>query len=374
MGFSNLPTFALNMGLGREYGNKTKFSGRHLHPRARPQPCITHFKSNRGKGWKLALNNGGAPDSSIRTVPGESSKFQRHRIEQVLEEIRQRLEEQLPTLFTSDSPDYELYSRDVLFEDPLNKFRGEKRYESNISFLKESFIFTEAKFILHSSRILPDRSKVRTRWTLQMTVAAFPWKPAVYFTGLSDYIVDMSSKLVVKHVDYWDSLSSSAFFSPSAVADLVSQCSPNGTQPFDMLPPLVPLRRTQRLQVWKFDKDVILEPVRRAQSINDKHTSILFKVTGTRNEKDVRRDDVEIVESAIAVARVAGSNPSLGEVHATARALRAAVSDAQFIEANDDDSWLWVRVGPNEDSAKHKHFVWMKLSHVSVEVETEELI
>lgn len=328
--------------------------------------------------WRFSMNDEGASVES--SLPGmiNGEKQDRKGVADILEEIRQRLEKELPDLFTSESANYSLYTRDVLFEDPLNKFRGAKRYASNISFLKESPVFTQAKFYLHSSRTLPDRSTVRTRWTLQMTVAALPWKPTVIFTGISDYRVDISSKLVTGHYDYWDSLSSSAFFSPPAVVDLVSQCTPRAVLPFESLPPFVLLRRTQRLQVWKFDSRVTLVPVSSVrlgsetelkailQPIIESPRSTDTKSDDGYNGSDTPQQDGKSIGPYVAVARIDGGNPTSNEAYSAARALRSAVTDAPFSEPT-DNSWSWIRVNRG---GKYVHFVWIELAHVDMSVET----
>lgn len=328
----------------------------------------------------LRLVNDGEPVESISLSMADGEKKRQTGADGVLEELRQRLEHELPSMFTSDSANYEMYSRDVLFEDPLNKFRGTKRYASNISFLKESPVFTNAKFYLHSSGILPERNVVRTRWTLQMTVAALPWKPTVIFTGLSDYRVDQSSKLVVGHFDYWDSLSSSGFFSPPAVVDLVSQCTPGSVLPFESLPSFVLLRRTQRLQVWKFDSDVTLIPVSNFRVNDGGEPKTIFQpvlesagTTATSNETDfdnrnVSQQNAKRISRCVAVARVDGDTPSYKEVQSVAQTLRSAVTDAPFTEAA-DGSWLWVRTIPRGRSRKRVNFVWIELSGVNMDVE-----
>lgn len=80
--------------------------------------------------------------------------------------------------------------------------------------------------------------------------ANLPWRPQLVFTGQSDYVVDASG-LVVKHIDYWDSLQDSAFFSVGGLGDLLALCSPGKVSTtecggFDVL------RRTDVLQIRRF--------------------------------------------------------------------------------------------------------------------------
>lgn len=80
-----------------------------------------------------------------------------------------------------------------------------------------------------------------------------PWRPTISFTGTSDYVVD-SNGLIVRHVDYWDSLQDSAFFSLPAVLNVILQCRPSTVAPTD-LGGFELLRRTATFDIRRF-KDV----------------------------------------------------------------------------------------------------------------------
>lgn len=171
----------------------------------------------------------------------------------VVQSVATKLRDELPSLFDpATNPDYSLYSPQVVFEDPLNRFRGTKRYAANIAFLNKSPVFSQAKLTLYDLRIIgKGQDTVRTRWCLFMQ-ANLPWKPVVAFTGQSDYVIDLSDGSVIKHVDYWDSLDDSAFFSFPAVKDLVSQCRPRQVGPLD-LGGFQLLRRTKQFQIRTFE-------------------------------------------------------------------------------------------------------------------------
>lgn len=153
---------------------------------------------------------------------------------------------ELPALFggAPAGPDLALYSPDVAFKDPLNRFRGANKYADNIAFLGASAVFRAADMRLHDAWpvAVGGRDAVRTRWTLAMTVA-LPWSPRVVFTGTSDYVIAPGGE-VAEHVDRWDSLSDAgneAFPSVEAIGDLVALVKPGagarveGAVPCDLL-------------------------------------------------------------------------------------------------------------------------------------------
>lgn len=167
---------------------------------------------------------------------------------QNLPQIADRLRAELPTLFSAPNPDYTLYSPRVTFEDPLNKFRGTSRYKANINFLKNSPVFSQTSLSLYDTRVISSDT-VRTRWALSMT-AMLPWRPIVTFTGQSDYVAD-DAGLVVRHIDYWDSLRDSTFFAWQGVRDLLLQCAPAKVG-VDLCGGFDLLRRTDEIQVRRF--------------------------------------------------------------------------------------------------------------------------
>jgi len=175
-----------------------------------------------------------------------------------------KLQTELPALFTPGSdPDWSIYTDDVLFEDPLNRFRGASKYRANIGFLKDSFAFRDSAIFLHDT--VAEEAAVVTRWTLAMTAAFLPWAPRVVFTGESIYGVDVApggGGGVNRHVDTWDSITAQGFPSVEAVGDLVGQLSPagaavarggSGGDAPPGVPPYLTLRRAAAWEVRRVD-------------------------------------------------------------------------------------------------------------------------
>ncbi|KAK1861544.1 hypothetical protein I4F81_004128 [Pyropia yezoensis] len=179
--------------------------------------------------------------------------------------VAAKLQTELPALFRADAdPDWSLYTPNVRFEDPLNRFRGVAKYRDNIRFLKESFAFRDAAMYLHDT--VAGEDAVVTRWTLAMTAAFLPWSPRVVFTGESVYGVDLAAGEtqggVNRHIDTWDSIAAQGFPSVEAVADLVRQLSPagaavaragSGGDPPPGVPPYLTLRREAAWEVRRVD-------------------------------------------------------------------------------------------------------------------------
>ncbi|MEH2120859.1 DUF2358 domain-containing protein [Nostoc sp.] len=93
---------------------------------------------------------------------------------------------------------YSIYTPDVYFQDPLNKFRGVKRYKQMINFIETLFLNT--KMDLHNIQRLGDT--IKTEWTLSWNTP-LPWKPRISIPGWSELGLN-SDGLIISHVDYWN--------------------------------------------------------------------------------------------------------------------------------------------------------------------------
>lgn len=92
---------------------------------------------------------------------------------------------------------YSIYAEDVYFQDPLNKFRGVKRYQQMIGFINTWFI--DVKMDLHDIQQLGDT--IKTEWTLSWNTP-LPWKPRIAIPGWSELHLNQNG-LIDSHVDYW---------------------------------------------------------------------------------------------------------------------------------------------------------------------------
>ena len=89
----------------------------------------------------------------------------------------------------------EFYDEKVTFRDPLTTLNSIEAYKNNVDLLAGrttlgAFLFRDAGIVLHSVEDIAPGA-LRTRWTLEMTMKALPWQPTAYFSGVSDYTVDL---------------------------------------------------------------------------------------------------------------------------------------------------------------------------------------
>ncbi|MCC0176337.1 DUF2358 domain-containing protein [Waterburya agarophytonicola K14] len=96
-----------------------------------------------------------------------------------------------------DNQTFEIYAEDVYFKDPLNEFRGVKKYREMIGFL--SSFFSKIKMEVHN--ITQEGTKIQTEWTLNMN-SPLPWKPLISIPGWSELEIS-EDNLVASHIDYW---------------------------------------------------------------------------------------------------------------------------------------------------------------------------
>lgn len=91
-----------------------------------------------------------------------------------------------------------LYANDVYFKDPLNEFRGVKKYRKMIGFIERWFINTQME--LHD--IKQENDTIYTKWTLHFTAPTW-WKPRISIPGWSELKLN-DQGLVASHVDGWN--------------------------------------------------------------------------------------------------------------------------------------------------------------------------
>lgn len=92
---------------------------------------------------------------------------------------------------------YDLYAENVYFKDPLNEFRGIKRYKTMISFINT--VFQNVKMDLHDIR--REQDIIHTEWTLNWTTP-LPWQPRIAIPGRSELKLNQQ-EIIISHIDYW---------------------------------------------------------------------------------------------------------------------------------------------------------------------------
>lgn len=119
-------------------------------------------------------------------------------VKQVIETLKQ----DLPTLFEEDIS-YEIYTKDIYFQDPVNRFKGKFNYRIIFWTLRfhAQLFFTEIYFDLHDVK-QTDEDIIKAYWTVRGTLR-LPWKPSIFFNGDSTYKLTPQG-LIYNHLDTWD--------------------------------------------------------------------------------------------------------------------------------------------------------------------------
>lgn len=119
-----------------------------------------------------------------------------------LESTIETLEQDLPTLFERDIS-YNIYTPDILFKDPVNRFQGKFNYRIVFWTLRfhARLFFTQIFFDLHSLERSTEDT-ILAKWTVRGTLRV-PWKAQLYFEGYSTYKLNAEGQ-IYEHVDTWD--------------------------------------------------------------------------------------------------------------------------------------------------------------------------
>ncbi|MBD1840184.1 MULTISPECIES: DUF2358 domain-containing protein [unclassified Coleofasciculus] len=119
-----------------------------------------------------------------------------------VEQVVETLKNDLPMLFERDIS-YDIYTQDIYFEDPVNKFKWKFNYRIIFWTLRfhAQLFFTEIFFDLHDVAQI-DEETIRANWTVR-GVLRLPWKPRLFFNGYSTYKLNKDG-LIYNHIDTWD--------------------------------------------------------------------------------------------------------------------------------------------------------------------------
>ena len=119
-----------------------------------------------------------------------------------IQQIIQTLKHDLPTLFEQDIS-YDIYTSDIYFQDPVNRFKGKFNYRIIFWTLRfhGRLFFTELYFDLHDVNH-PSPEIVLATWTVRGTLR-LPWHAKIFFNGYSTYKLTPEG-LIYEHIDTWD--------------------------------------------------------------------------------------------------------------------------------------------------------------------------
>ncbi len=112
------------------------------------------------------------------------------------------LKQDLPKLFETDIS-YDIYTKDIYFRDPVNKFKGKTNYRIIFWTLRfhGQLFFTQLYFELHDVSQVA-LGTILAKWTVR-GILRVPWKAQVFFNGYSTYKLNQNG-LIYNHIDTWD--------------------------------------------------------------------------------------------------------------------------------------------------------------------------
>lgn len=134
----------------------------------------------------------------------EKSGLRGEQVEHQLQvEVVETLKRDLPTLFEKDIS-YDIYTQDIYFQDPVNKFKGKLSYRLIFWTLRfhAQLFFTQIYFDLHNVSHQLSEEIILAEWTVR-GVLRVPWKAKVFFNGYSTYKLNQNN-LIYEHIDTWD--------------------------------------------------------------------------------------------------------------------------------------------------------------------------
>lgn len=119
-----------------------------------------------------------------------------------VDEVIRTLKNDLPTLFEQDIT-YDIYTKDIYFCDPVNKFKYKFNYRIIFWTLRfhARLFFQEIYFDLHEVNQSAEDTILAT-WTVR-GVLRVPWQAKVFFNGYSTYKLNQNA-LIYEHIDTWD--------------------------------------------------------------------------------------------------------------------------------------------------------------------------
>ncbi len=117
-------------------------------------------------------------------------------------QIIETLKIDLPTLFEKDIS-YDIYSKNIYFKDPVNKFKGKFNYRIIFWTLRfhGQLFFSQLYFDLHEVK-QTETDTILATWTVRGTLRV-PWKAQIFFNGYSTYKINEDG-LIYEHIDTWD--------------------------------------------------------------------------------------------------------------------------------------------------------------------------
>ncbi len=138
-------------------------------------------------------------------LPSGAAKGDRMKNQSQVLEIIIIIKHDLPTLFHQDIS-YDIYSPDIYFRDPVNKFKGKINYRIIFWTLRfhAQLFFTQIYFDLHEV-YQADVDTILAKWTVR-GILRVPWKARILLTFVQTRCSSRlySVNLIYEHIDTWD--------------------------------------------------------------------------------------------------------------------------------------------------------------------------
>ncbi|MBD2354569.1 DUF2358 domain-containing protein [Tolypothrix sp. FACHB-123] len=119
-----------------------------------------------------------------------------------IQQVIATLKHDLPTLFEKDIS-YDIYTQDIYFRDPVNKFKYKFNYRIIFWTLRfhAQLFFKQIYFDVHEVYQSAEDT-ILAKWTVR-GVLRVPWKAKIFFNGYSNYKFNQDG-LIYEHIDTWD--------------------------------------------------------------------------------------------------------------------------------------------------------------------------
>ena len=119
-----------------------------------------------------------------------------------LNRVIKTLKQDLPSLFKQDIS-YNIYTQNIYFQDPVNRFKGKFNYRIIFWTLRfhARLFFNQIYFDLHDVK-QSDQDTIIADWTVRGTLR-LPWQAQIFFNGYSTYKLNQA-QLIYQHIDRWD--------------------------------------------------------------------------------------------------------------------------------------------------------------------------
>jgi len=210
---------------------------------------VAHAAAMEGQDLNLKLESAGDSGSAAVAPAGPNAQ-------DVLDDMATFLVADLQRFLKGGALTKARYSPTLLFTDPITRTEGFEVFEFLMNSVR--FLF-KSDFEVHSVNITGP-AEITTRWTMYLKQEQLPWKPTIVLSGKTFYTIDVEKRLVLSHVDEWDSVSHNKFFSIAGLQDMTAQLMKWDLTPNNLeTPEYSVLKRMQSYEIRKYRPFIVAE-------------------------------------------------------------------------------------------------------------------